>query len=209
MTRKEIAEYRQRLHKILNIEDENQRLGELKQLAKEVGAGYEHTEIATATTTTTTTGNETRHDTTTYSNPISESELVLNINNALQTEIMIDMCKTATKNYRIAFVAVIAAAFSALAAWSAIVAVNRYAISATEGGMYILDTRTGQTWLRAASTEYNLGTTNKPIFKLVEYEEPPPLHSISSEEMEKYEAAKTPHSISNEEMLATKEDPNN
>jgi hypothetical protein len=73
-------------------------------------------------------------------------------------------------------------------------AINKYAISATEnGGMYILDTRTGQTWLRALSTEYNLGTTNKPIFKLVEYKEPPP-EILSNEEMGIY---------------TTKEDPNN
>lgn len=194
MKRKEIAVYRQRLREILNIGDENQRLGELKQLAKDVGAGYEHNEIVAATVTTTHTGSGTSHETRTHGNSISESELVLNINNALQTEMMIDMCKTATRNYLIAFIAAIAAVFSALAAWSAIVAVNRYAISATEnGGMYILDTRTGQTWLRAASTEYDMGTTNKPIFKLVEYKEPPP-EILSMEEMG---------------ISATKEDPNN
>ena len=174
MKPKEIAVYRQRLRKTLNIEDENKRLVELKQLAKEVGAGYEHTEITAVTTPIaipTKAGAGVELHTSTHQNTISESELVLNINNALQTETMIYMCKIAARNYLIACAAAVVAFLSALAAWSAIVAVNRYAISATEGRMYILDTRTGQTWLRSASTEYNLGTTNKPIFKLVEYED--------------------------------------
>ncbi len=121
MTRKEIVVYRHRLHNILNKKDDDQRLEELKQLAKEVGAGYVHTEIAAATTTTTTRGSEISHETTTHRNPISESELVVNINNALQTETMIDMCKTAARNYLITIVAAIAAFLSALAAWTAIV----------------------------------------------------------------------------------------
>ena len=121
MTREEIAGYRQRLRNILNKEDTDQRLGELEQLAKEVGAGYVHTEIAATITTETAKEKETSI----LQNPISESELVLNINNALQTETMIDMCKTASRNYWITLVAAIAAVLSALAAWSVIVKMVR------------------------------------------------------------------------------------
>lgn len=112
MTREKISKYRQKLRDILNDEDEKERLEKLKKLAKEVGAGYVHTEIA-PTTTTVPDGNG--HLTTTCNNPISisESELVLNINNALQTETMIDMCNTAAKNYKIAV-------YSAIAAWIAV-----------------------------------------------------------------------------------------
>ena len=118
MTRKEIAVYRQELRTILN-KDEGQRFEELKKLAKKVGAGYVHTEIA-PTTTTVPDGKGTL--TTIHQNPIaiSESELVLNINNALQTETMIDMCKTAARHFWISMVVAIAAVLSALAAWAVI-----------------------------------------------------------------------------------------
>ncbi len=48
------------------------------------------------------------------------SELTDNILKALQTASMIDMCKTSAKNYKIAIVAAIIAALSALAAWFAV-----------------------------------------------------------------------------------------
>ena len=102
------------------MEDEDKRISELKRLAKEVGAGYEHTEIVAATTTTTHTGSGTLHETRTHGNSISESELVLNINNALQTETMINMSKTAAKNFWIALVSVIIALLAMVAAWGAV-----------------------------------------------------------------------------------------
>jgi hypothetical protein len=114
--RKETAEYRQRLREILNVEDEDKRISELKRLAKDVGAGYEHNEIVAATVTTTGTLQERR----TYGNSISESELVLNINNALQTETMIDMCNTASRNFWIALTSVIIALLAMVAAWAAV-----------------------------------------------------------------------------------------
>lgn len=120
MTHKEIAEYRQELRNIL-VKDNGTRMKELIKLAKKVGAGYVHTEIAATTTIKTETGSQT----TIHQNPISESELVLNINNALQTETMIDVCKTAARNFWITMVAAIAAVLSALAAWSAIVKMVR------------------------------------------------------------------------------------
>jgi hypothetical protein len=110
--REDIAKFRQRLIDILAKEDARQRFGELERLAKEVGAGYVHTEIATTTTEKTEKG-ETRYI---YQNPISESELVLNINNSLQTETMIDMCKIAARNFWITLLAATAAVLSALAA---------------------------------------------------------------------------------------------
>ena len=111
MTRKKITEYRQKLRTILN-KDESQRFEELKQLAKEVGAGYVNTKIAGTSTIPDGKGTLT----TIHQNLISESELVLNINNALQTETMIVMSKTATENFWIALVA-------AIAAWAAVVVI--------------------------------------------------------------------------------------
>ena len=120
MTREEIEGYRQELHTILN-KDDGQRLEELKELAKKVGAGYVHTTIACSDTIKE--GTETT--TTTWQNPISESELVLNINNALQTETMIAVCNTASRNFWLTMAAAIAAVLSALAAWAAIVKMVR------------------------------------------------------------------------------------
>ena len=94
MTRKKISKHRQTLHDILNKETENERLEDLKQLAKTAGAGYVHTQIVGATLQETPNGYVRQTD----QNPISESELVHNINNALQTETMIDVCRTAAKN---------------------------------------------------------------------------------------------------------------
>jgi hypothetical protein len=50
----------------------------------------------------------------------SEPELIDNINDALRTAAMIDMCKTANRNFIIALIAAVAAALSALAAWIAV-----------------------------------------------------------------------------------------
>jgi len=54
------------------------------------------------------------------SNKITETEIVQNIEVALQTATMIDMCKTSAKNYKIAIVSAIAAALSA---WVALIAI--------------------------------------------------------------------------------------
>jgi len=117
MTRDKIAEYRHKLRTILNNEDDDQRLEGLVQLAKEVGAGYVDTKIAGISTVHRGAGIEK----TIHQDTISESELVLNINNALQTETMIDMCNTAARNLWISIGAAIVAFLSALAAWVATV----------------------------------------------------------------------------------------
>jgi len=120
MTRKKIAAHRQELCRILNtIEDEGERLEALKELAKKVGVGsmrkgkvlikqdiygeqkYQEADL------------------------ITEGELVLNINNALQTDTMVDMCTIAARNSWVAIIATIIALISALAAWSAIVKMVR------------------------------------------------------------------------------------
>jgi hypothetical protein len=112
MTRREIAEYRQTLRNILAEADDKTRMAKLKDLAKKVGAGYVHTEIAgiTKTETKTPTSQETTHGI--YHNTISESELVLNINNALQTETMIDTCKIANRSWIVAIISAIVSIIS-------------------------------------------------------------------------------------------------
>ncbi|MBA7673315.1 hypothetical protein ES703_81510 [subsurface metagenome] len=116
MTRKEIQECRQRLREILKNTDEKKRLDNIKELAREVGASTAHTKIVGATTSQ----RGTMTVTEIYQNPISESELVQNINFALQAETMIDMCNTASRNFWIAVVAAIAAVVSALVACIAV-----------------------------------------------------------------------------------------
>ena len=50
----------------------------------------------------------------------NEGELVYAIHQALQTATMIDACKTAARNYKIALIATVIALGSALAAWIAV-----------------------------------------------------------------------------------------
>lgn len=115
MTRKKIAEYREELRNILNT-DAAGRLEKLEDLAKKVGAGFVHTKlldpVVVEKTDTLTVINKPQ-------NPISELELVQSINNALQTENMIDMCRIANRNFGISIGVVITAFLSALAAWAA------------------------------------------------------------------------------------------
>jgi len=114
MTRTQIAEYRQRLRNILGqTTDEKERLNKLEDLAKEVGAGYVNTKIVGSSTIEESMGKATY----TYHNTISESEIVLNINNALQTETMIDVCKISARGNWIAVVVGVIAFLSAVAAW--------------------------------------------------------------------------------------------
>lgn len=97
----QIERYRQDLRNILNMEDASQRHQELVQLAREVGAGYVHSKTAVPVTTKVDKGTETII----YRDPISEAELVLNINNALQTETMINTCKIANRSWIVAVIA--------------------------------------------------------------------------------------------------------
>ncbi len=111
MTRKEIAQAKRRLIEINNIQNSSElmdipnsekkvdtgqykRYEALRNLALEVGGSYISTE---------------RQKT------ANEGELTEGIHRALQTATMIDMCRTAAKNYKIALVA-------AIAAWAAVLA---------------------------------------------------------------------------------------
>ncbi len=104
MTREEIEDRRKDLLDILQKrpEDQNQ---PLRDLAVKVGAQQPNAS-----------GVEFR------------DMIVNNINHALQTASMIDMCKTSAKNYKIAITAAIIALLSALAAWAAVLAMVLIAI---------------------------------------------------------------------------------
>ena len=104
--RENIAKNRQELQAILKTDNKEKRYNALIELAKEVGAGYVNTTIVGVFKT------HTPGELTIPQNPISESELVLNINNALQTETMIDVCKTAARNFWVAIIATIIALIS-------------------------------------------------------------------------------------------------
>ena len=44
-------------------------------------------------------------------------------------------------------------------------AIGPYQIDATDGGVYLLDTRSGQIWLRSVMLYYDLGTPQNPIYR--------------------------------------------
>ena len=120
MTREEIASLREGLCRILTEEqDENNRLERLKKLAKEIGAGF--TRKGKVLIKQDTQGRQKYEE----AEQITEGEIVLNINNALQTETMINMCRIAARNFWISMVTAMAAVLSALAAWWAIVKMMR------------------------------------------------------------------------------------
>jgi len=88
MTRKEIDKKKQELVETLKKEDATERLKGLHRLAQEVGASITRIEKV-----------ETQRDACGHvyykvSNEITETEIVHNIQMALQTETMLDMCKT-------------------------------------------------------------------------------------------------------------------
>jgi len=103
MTNKEIEEYRKRLVEIQKIPDseQNKRVEALQKLAKEIGGSSKSWQPI---------GGE---------NIATESTLVDHINDALRTATMINMCKTASRNFIIALIATVIALVSAVAAWVA------------------------------------------------------------------------------------------
>lgn len=111
MTREEINSAMQELTKITDSNDsEPERISKLKILAKRVGAGTINTRIVGST--------EYKGALHRPQTPIQEAELVQNINQALQTHMMMDSCKTANKQYKIAVLAAIVAVFSTFIAWN-------------------------------------------------------------------------------------------
>jgi hypothetical protein len=116
MTREEINSAIQELVQITDSNDtEPERISRLIKLAKRVGAGTINTKIADSTTYQTNTGGTV---TNIHQNPISEAELIQNINQALQTHMLFDSCRTANKQYKIAVLAAIIAVISILITWN-------------------------------------------------------------------------------------------
>lgn len=97
MTHQEIEHWPQQLSEILKKQEPEKRQ-ELLAFAEKVGASRSHWARI---------GGE---------NDATESQLIDNIQRTIQTAAMIDACKTAAKNYKIACVAAVAAAFSSLVA---------------------------------------------------------------------------------------------
>ena len=98
MKRKDIKRCRQKLIEIKKI-PESERRGFLEKLATEVGAS------------------SVKIDGLGYAD---EGEIVHNIEQALRTETMIDMCKIANRNFVITLIATVIAFGSAAAAWVAV-----------------------------------------------------------------------------------------
>ena len=114
MKRAEIEQNKIKLNEILKMEDARVRLEKLVALAKEVGASV--TRIDKVLIQKDIMGYQKYGE----ENRISESEIVHNIQFALQTETMIDMSKTAAKNFWIALTSVIIALLAMVAAWGAV-----------------------------------------------------------------------------------------
>ncbi len=102
MTQKEIEQARKRLVAIKKVADSGKRNKAFIVLAAEVGATGCPRDMPTI-------GER-------------DAEHIRSIHQALQTAIMINMCKISSKNYKIAIIAAIAAALSAFAAWFAFIA---------------------------------------------------------------------------------------
>ena len=98
----EIKKYRQDLRNIVKIKYENQRRQELLQLAIDVGAGLVYSKVAGTYQTKDKMGGAETH---TVSTEISEAELVMYINNTLQTETIINAIKTASLSWIVALIA--------------------------------------------------------------------------------------------------------
>jgi len=112
MTNKEIENHKQKLTEILANDDRNQRQNDLIELAKTIGASVTRMRAETSPEGLSTGPPR---------NMITETEIVHNIQVALQTATMINMGKIASRNFWIALIATMAAAISAIAAWAAVV----------------------------------------------------------------------------------------
>jgi hypothetical protein len=112
MTLKEIKKKREELASILREENAGTRLEKLHKLAKEVGASVVKMErIETNTGLTSPSYSQ--------ENIITESEIVHNIQESLQTETMIEMCRISNRNFWIALIATLISFSAMIAAWVA------------------------------------------------------------------------------------------
>lgn len=100
MASKEIKEKKERLVKIQRDDYQGDQMDDLRKLALEVGAS--------------------RYKMYHLSGGAGQAELVDHIHQALQTASMIEMCKTASRNFIIALIATIIALGSAVALWVAV-----------------------------------------------------------------------------------------
>jgi hypothetical protein len=116
MKRAEIEQKKSKLDEILKVEDAGARLEKLKALAKEVGASVTRMENVQI-------GERGGRYVCDPQNVITEAEIVHNIQESLQTHVMVDMCKTSARNFWIAVGAMLIALFAMLATWVG-VAVN-------------------------------------------------------------------------------------
>lgn len=112
MTNKEIEKHKQKLTEILANDDLSRRLEDLTILAKKIGASVARMVAGTASDGLPSGPSM---------NMITETEIVHNIQEALQTATMINMCNISSRNFWIALIAMMAAAISAIAAWAAVV----------------------------------------------------------------------------------------
>ena len=115
MNRPEIEKKKKELTETLKEEDARARLEKLQRLAKEVGASVIRMERGRLIADSS--GRITSEEMS--RNAISETEIVHNIQVAFQTETMLDMCKTAARNFWIAVIASLIAFLSMVAAWIA------------------------------------------------------------------------------------------
>ena len=106
MKHKEIEQMKVKLSEILKEDDAGTRLRDLQPLAKQVGAS--------------TTRMVRYVDEPQASNKITETEIVHNIQEALRTETMIDMCKNSARNLWVALIATAIALLATLAAWASV-----------------------------------------------------------------------------------------
>ena len=114
MKRKEIEKRKGELDEILKEADAGVRLQKLTALAKEIGASV--TKMGNVQT-----GHDAARVHYVSQNIITESEIVHNIQESLQTHVMIDMCNTAARNFWITLVAMLITLFAMLAAWTGVI----------------------------------------------------------------------------------------
>ncbi|MBN2182303.1 MAG: hypothetical protein JW715_10345 [Sedimentisphaerales bacterium] len=112
----EIKKKREELASILREENAESKLEKLQKLAKEVGASV--TRIEKVEKLRDTTG-VVKYES---SNEITESEIVHNIQESLQTETMIEMCRISNRNFWVALSATVIALLAMIAAWTAAIA---------------------------------------------------------------------------------------
>ena len=115
MKNQEIGTYRQCVIKIQQEEDHDKRIGDLAALARKIGAGTQHTTSGGVTHSQE--GNASVSII--HQIPISEQDLIQNINDSLRTEATVNMCKVASRNFWIAIFAAGIAFLSAAGAWVA------------------------------------------------------------------------------------------